>query len=130
MIWFTEDKKAESFLHEYPEIKIKERLNKIEITGYSRMSDPADYYGDLTGKLEKQYISFNKTLTLDFHLEYINTSSIKLILAMLSNLQNMAENKGMIEVNWFFEEDDETILETGEVFGTFLRIPFHLIEIV
>ncbi len=130
MNWFVADKKTEPLLQEYPEIKVNEQLKKIEITGHSCMSDPIDYYNDLTGKLEKQYVSFNKRLILDFHLEYINTSSIKLILALLTNLQKMAENKGIIEVNWFFEEDDETILETGEVFGTFLRIPFHLIEIV
>ncbi len=129
MGWFVSGKKTEAVLHEYPEIKVKERLKKVEISGCSRMFDPAEYYEDLTKKLRHYFFSFNRTLMLDIHLEFISTTSTKLILLMLKNLQKLAKKDGLIEVNWYYEEDDETIQETGEIFDDSLDIPFHMIVI-
>ena len=129
MNWFTSDKKLRTIIGEYPEIKANERSKKIEISGFSRMSDPEHYYAALTGKLKGYFFSFNKTLLLDFHLEFISSSSIKLILTMITELQNTAKNIGVIEANWYYEEDDEIIRDTGEIFSTLLKIPFHLVII-
>ena len=56
-------------------------------------------------------------------------TSTKLLLKMLYDLQKIADKGGMIEVNWYYEEDDETIQETGEIFDALLQIPFYLKEV-
>jgi hypothetical protein len=126
MSWFVAGKKTEACIQDYPEVKVRERLKKIEISGYSRMSDPGEYYDQLIKKLESYYYSFNKTLILDFRLEFINSTSILLILQMLFSLQQLAEREGHLMVDWYYEEDDETIQETGEIFAASLKIPFEL----
>ena len=130
MSWFVSGKKTETYLQEYPEIKVCEKLRKVEVTGCSRMLDTEAYYNYLTRELISYFVTFNNTLILDFRLEFINTASTKLLLEMLYDLQKMVDKEGRIEVNWYYEEDDETILETGEIFGNLLKIPFYLKEIL
>lgn len=128
MRWFVSNNKMSSSIRDFPKIKVKERLKKIEIEGYSRMANPVEFYEELLSKLESYFISFNKTLIIDFKFEYINTASGKWLFEVLTSLQNLTQAEGLIEINWFYEEDDETILETGEIFKSALNLPFHLKE--
>ena len=93
------------------------------------MNDPVEFYEKLQTTLEDCYHTFHNTLILEFKFEYINTGSSKLLYHMLSHLQSMAINVGILEVTWYYEEDDETIQEAGEVLQSILAIPFHMKEI-
>ena len=90
------------------------------------MTNPAEYYEDLLKTLENGFHVFKKTLIIDFHFEYLNTASTKWIYQMLLSLQEKQKAKGLIEINWYYDEDDETIQETGEIFRSTLKVPFHL----
>jgi hypothetical protein len=129
MGWNISGNKTVTDIREYPGVKVKERLKKIEIVGCSRMANPAEYYDDLLKILEDHFHSFNKTLIIDFRFEYINTASTKWLFQVLSSFQNLVLSKGMVEINWFYEEDDETIQETGDILRSILKIPFYLKEI-
>jgi hypothetical protein len=128
MGWFVFENKTNTDILEYPTIQVRDRLKKIEISGYSRMTNPSEYYDQILQFFENYYIQFRKTLIIDFHFEYINTASTKWIYQMLVGLEQKVKNEGIVEINWYYEEDDETIQETGEVFRSTLKIPFHLKE--
>ncbi len=129
MGWFVSGNKTSTAVLEFPSIQVKDRLKKVEISGFSRMTNPAEYYDQLLQLLENNYLEFKKTLIIDFHFEYINTASTKWIYQMLVSLQEIVMAEGLVEINWYYEEDDETILETGDIFRSTLKIPFHLKEI-
>ena len=129
MGWFVSGKKMRDIANEYPEVIVKERLKKIEIRGYSRMTNPDDFYEDLFQRLENYFLTFKRTLILDIYFEYINTSSCKWLLNTLTSLASLVDHQGLIEINWFYEDDDETIRETGEIFQSTLSVPLHLVEI-
>ncbi|MBN1952633.1 MAG: DUF1987 domain-containing protein [Bacteroidales bacterium] len=128
MGWFVSGKKTKDTTKEYPEIIVRERLKKIEIKGYSRMVNPDEFYEGLLQTLEDYFQEFKRTLILDLRFEYINTSSSKWLLNTLCSLASLANN-GLIEINWYYEEDDETIRETGEIFQSSLNIPMYLREL-
>jgi hypothetical protein len=115
---------------EFPGIMVKERLKKIEISGYSRMTNTFEYYENLLKMLESHFYSFKKTLIIDFRFEYLNTSSTKWLFQMLTSFQNSVLAKGLVEINWYYEEDDETIQETGDILKSLLKIPFHLKQVL
>ena len=129
MGWYVSSKKANYSLQDVPEVRIKSRLKKIEIEGYSRMANPGDFYEDLILQLKDYYKSFNHTMILDFKFEYINTSSGKWLLVLFNSLDPLI-NEGLIEINWYYEEDDESILEAGEIYKSSSKMPFHLKKIV
>ena len=56
-----------------------------------------------------------KSIHFDIILEYINTSASMQLYALL-NLLDDDDAIEEINVNWFYEEDDEEHLETGELF--------------
>lgn len=129
MGWFVSGRKTKDTTREYPEIVVRERLKKVEISGYSRMTNADEYYEELFQTLENYFETFRKTLILDINFEYINTASSKWLLNTLSSLAGLAGSQGLVEINWFYEEDDETIRETGEIFQSSLSIPVHLREV-
>lgn len=68
-------------------------------------------------------------IRVDIKLEYFNTSSSKFILEMLRLLENNPNNNNNnILVNWFYEEGDLDVLESGQYFESIIGIPFKYIE--
>jgi hypothetical protein len=129
MAWFVTNGKTKTVTQEMPVVNIRERLKKVEISGHSRMTDPGFFYQELTNDLSNCFRSFNRTLILEFRLEYLNTGSSKWIFHMLAGIQALLEEGGIIRVVWYYEEDDEVILETGEVLRSSLDLEFELKEI-
>lgn len=129
MAWFVSNSKNKVIAQEMPVVVIKENLKKVEISGHSRMPDPARFYLNLIEKLENCFQTFNNTLILDITLEYINTGSSKWIYEMLSSVQSLAAKGGIVQVNWCYEEDDEIIFEEGEVLKSTLDLNIELREI-
>ncbi|MGD2034426.1 MAG: SiaC family regulatory phosphoprotein [Bacteroidales bacterium] len=126
MGWFVSGNKTKSIAQDTPKVLVKERLKKVEISGHSRMTDPSGFYSNLQKELEDFYLSFHQTLILDFYFEYINTGSSKWLYLMLCSLQSLADKGGILEINWYYEEDDEIIEEAGEVLQSLLTVPFNM----
>ncbi|MDK2978167.1 MAG: hypothetical protein PWP52_881 [Bacteroidales bacterium] len=96
----------------------------LKIEGRSIPEDAAKFF--------KPILDWTKDFTtgeirVDIKLEYFNTSSSKFILEMLRILENNPENKNIL-VNWFYEEGDLDVLESGQYFESIIGIPFKYIE--
>ena len=129
MAWFISSNRTKVAANDVPTVTVKDRLKKVEIKGHSRMTDPGEFYEQLRDKLEKLFYSFNKTLVIDIQFEYINTGSSKWLYHVLSHLQDLYMKGGLIEINWYFESDDEVIQEAGEVLQSLIALPINLVTI-
>ena len=101
----------------------------IEIKGRSIPENSIEFYKPLVDWLEeykKDPLSLTK---VNIQLEYFNTSSSKCILDVFKKLEAIHKAKHDVEVNWYYEEDDEDMLEAGEDYESIIRIPFKMIEI-
>ena len=45
---------------------------------------------------------------------------------ILDILDKYYANSGKVEVKWYYKEDDDDMLETGEEFSTDIKVPFEL----
>ncbi len=63
------------------------------------------------------------------NLEYFNTSSSKYILEILKRLRIIRKDGKDILVEWYYEEDDEEMMETGEDYEDVSGLPFEIISI-
>jgi hypothetical protein len=111
-----------------PSVKILSDEHRIVISGQSRLEDPTSFYEELTVVLDENINEFKTTLSIDFFLNYINSSSSKWLFHLLKGIQNKYSGKKLITINWYFESDDDSMLEAGEVFQSLLNIPFNIIE--
>ena len=112
-----------------PTINFDSEVGKIEMKGRSIPENAIEFYKPLVDWLD-EYASVSKDITeANIQLEYFNTSSSKCILDVFKKLETIhkLDNKEVI-INWYYEEDDEDMLEAGEDYQSILKIPFKMIE--
>ena len=66
---------------------------------------------------------------IEIFIEYYNTSSSKSILDLLKRLEGIHENGNDMLLKWFYEDDDESLMESGEEFKSMVNIPFELFPV-
>ncbi len=111
-----------------PAVKIFPDERRIVISGQSRLEDPSFFYEELTVLLDENLNDFRTHASVDFILHYMNSSSSKWLFHILKGIQTKFQGKKIITVNWFYDNDDESMLEAGEVFQSLLSLPFNLVE--
>jgi hypothetical protein len=111
-----------------PSVRIISDEHRIVISGQSRLEDPSLFYEALTNLLDESILDFRTHASIDFNLNYLNSSSSKWLFHILKGIQAKFQGKKIVTVNWYFEGDDESMLEAGEVFQSLLSMPFNLIE--
>lgn len=113
-----------------PTIKFDADLGLIEIKGRSIPENSIEFYKPLVDWLDK-YSKVAKPLTkVNVQLEYFNTSSSKCILDVFKKLEGIHKSNNEVIINWYYEEDDEDMLEAGEDYESIIRVPFKMIEVV
>ncbi|HEX2393995.1 MAG TPA: DUF1987 domain-containing protein [Bacteroidales bacterium] len=111
-----------------PSVKISPEDNRIIITGPSRLEDPSPFYEKLVIVLDETIINCKSRFSIDFKLNYLNSSSSKWLFHILKNVQNRFGKTRTMSINWYYDTDDENMLEAGEVFQNLLNVPFRIIE--
>ncbi len=112
-----------------PSIKFDPSEGVFEISGRSIPENSVDFYKPLL-----EWLDLYKEAPLDrtvvkIKLEYFNTSSSKCILDVFKKLESIHKAQNDVEVNWYYEEDDEDMLEAGEDYESIIRVPFKMMEI-
>ncbi len=100
----------------------------LDMSGSSYPENAIDFYKPIISWIETFIAEVGKPITLNFKLNYLNTSSTKCILDIFEILEEYNESNE-VTVNWYYEEDDEDILETGEEMGEDIDIPMNFIPI-
>lgn len=104
-----------------PKIILDKTNGIFEISGRSLPEDSAEFYQPVLDWLEEYKENANSATDFVFKLEYFNTASSKLILDLLSQLE---EIEG-VTVQWYYHEDDEDMQEAGEEFSELVEVPFE-----
>lgn len=104
-----------------PKILLDKGNGIFEISGRSLPEDSAEFYQPVLEWLEEYQDNKNSTTEFVFKLEYFNTASSKLILDVLSNLEDIEGTT----VVWYYHEDDEDMQEAGEEFSELVELPFE-----
>jgi len=111
-----------------PNVKFDAQSGMIEIKGRSIPENSVEFYKPLVDWLEEYSANPKDQTVVNIQLEYFNTSSSKCILDVFKKLEVVNANKSVV-VNWYYEEDDEDMLEAGEDYESILKLPFKMIEI-
>lgn len=112
-----------------PSVKFDAATGILEIKGRSIPENSIEFYKPLVDWLEKYSENPLSQTVVNIHLEYFNTSSSKCILDVFKKLELIHKAKNDVVVNWYYEEDDEDMLEAGEDYESIIRIPFKMIEV-
>jgi len=108
-----------------PSIKFDPTEGKIEIIGRSIPENSIEFYKPINEALEIYASSPKQQTQVDFQLEYFNTASSKCILEIIKKLAAINLGGAQVNVNWYYEEDDEDLREAGEDYQAFVNMTFN-----
>lgn len=112
-----------------PTIKVNGESGVIEISGRSNPENSSEFYQPLMNWLDGYVVDPAPKTTLNINLEHFNTSSSKCILDILKRFKRLVENEQEFIVNWYYEDDDEEMLETAEIYEGMTGLKFVKIPI-
>lgn len=101
----------------------------ILIKGRSSNINPLEFYKEIENWIDV-YIQDPPDITqMDIHLEYFNDVNSTIFRSILRKISTVRMKEKKFIVNWYYEEDDEDILEHGEYISLVLNIPINFITI-
>ena len=112
-----------------PSFQIDFSTSTMEFRGRSLTCVSQRFYQPILEKIESVFEKGTRTFTANFIFEYFNTSSSKCLFDILRKLVSYKNNGAKITINWFYDEIDEDMKETGEDYEKILGVSFNYIPI-
>ena len=111
-----------------PEVYFSPEEGILKIEGRSIPEDPGDFYENIIEMINEYFENPRDLTRIDIKLEYINSGSSKYMLELMRILRRNYNNGSDCLVNWYYEEDDESIQELGQHYQATVQIPFKFID--
>ena len=109
-----------------PTVEFSAENGVLLLKGRSIPENSIEFYKPLINWIENYSASAPSKTVLNVQLEYFNTSSSKCLLDIFKRLERAGD---AVTINWYYEEDDEDMLEAGEDYDAIIDIPFKMIEV-
>jgi SiaC family regulatory phosphoprotein len=105
-----------------PEVDFDFDNHRLRLKGESYPEDVASFYGTVFKALD-EYLRQRRdgSCVLDFELIYFNSSSAKAIMLLLEKLDELGGRNVSVTINWYYDEEDDTMRELGAEFGEDLK---------
>ena len=101
-----------------PAIEFDFEQNSFSIRGESYPEDVASFFGPVIGQLDEHLSSLSGgAVHFDFVLIYFNSSSAKVLMGLFDRLDEIAGGGVSVTINWYYDEEDDTMEELGQEFA-------------
>ncbi|MCK5846716.1 MAG: DUF1987 domain-containing protein [Bacteroidales bacterium] len=111
-----------------PEINFDSETGILKLEGRSIPENTFEFFTPVLNWLDEYANSAPGKTIAKINLEYFNTSSSKYILEILKKLKVLLNDGKEVLVEWYYEEDDEEMMETGEDYEDVSGLPFKIIS--
>ena len=102
----------------------------IRLSGRSIPQNARQLYKICFDWIEQYVLSPSPQTKVDLFFEYIDTSSTRCVVEILAKLSSIPETtNNRIEINWYYEKDDEDSYDLGAYIQAHLKVPFNIIDI-
>jgi len=109
-----------------PEVSFEVDGN-LYLKGRSIPENSLAFFQDIYNWLDSYAANPNSVTEIGFQLDYFNTSSSKCILDVLKKLEKIHSSGNKVFVKWYYDEDDDDMLESGEDYQDLIDINFDFI---
>ena len=112
-----------------PKINFNASTGILEISGRSIPENTFEFFNPVLLWLDEYSQNAQDETTINVNLEYFNTSSSKYILEIFKRLKGLINDGKEVLVKWYYEEDDEEMMETGEDYEDVSGLTFEIIAL-
>ncbi len=110
-----------------PGVSFAAETGVLELKGKSIPENSLEFYKPVFDWIENYGHAPNTNTEFLVKLEYFNTSSSKCLLDVFRRLETInLSGKTTVKVSWFYDGDDEDMMEAGEDYSALVKIPFEL----
>lgn len=99
------------------------------IKGKSSPEDTVKFYALVFLGLKNYIMTGRDKLSVHVSLTYFNSSTAKCLFDLMKILKNIKSCGIEVIVNWYYEEDDEDMLEAGEDYEMVCDISFNFVAL-
>ena len=99
----------------------------LEITGRSIPENSIEFYKSLIDWASKYAIEPLPVTTVNIKLEYCNSFSRKFLLELLKTLKPIIKTNQTLNINWFYDQDDEDFKYEGEIFSNLTGLKINTV---
>jgi hypothetical protein len=110
-----------------PKVLLDPENNIFEISGRSLPEDVVSFYQPVLDWLDEYKAEPLDSIEFVFKYVYFNTATSKLVMDILIRLEEIKKSGKEVVVMWFYEQDDEDMLDLGEEFSENVDVPFEII---
>lgn len=119
-----------------PKVEFDPHKSRFEISGESRPENVSTFFkpilewiAEFEIALKSSTKDINTPFEFNFNFDYFNSTSAKYILDFCKKIGLLYAQGHPIHVRWYYEEDDEDMLEVGKEMARMAKINFEYVEV-
>jgi hypothetical protein len=109
-----------------PSVYFDKAANLFEIKGVSLPANVLDFYNQVLEWMDKYLLDPNEETVLTLRLEYLNTSSAKVINYLIRKLDHIIRDGKKAKVCWYYSVNEVEMKELGEDYAYGTKVPFDI----
>ena len=103
-------------------------LGTVELSGMSYSEDTFAFYEPIFKWINEYLQNPNEVTNFNMKIKYFNTSSVKCLFDLLEMFSNLSKSGKKVNINWYYDQEDEEMRDTGENFSNILNCEFQLMK--
>jgi len=113
-----------------PEV-ILDQNGSIKISGRLIPENAEDFFRPIEDWINEYFRNPAKITSVEISLEYVNSAGTKYLLDIIHKITHvhLKKDTNKFIISWYYNEEDEDILEKGRLFSSNLDVPFNFIKI-
>src|SRR6056297_189707 len=115
-----------------PEINFDIDNNTLSFLKVSKPANAIEFYQpvfEFLENFEKEKVKSKvvNQLIVDFNFDYFNTATAKILYELLNRFKRIKQQGVDIVINWFYYEEDDDLLEEGQMMAEAVGLDFKFI---
>src|SRR6056297_2037737 len=112
-----------------PKVVFDPNENLYEISGRSLPENVVKTYDPVIKWIERNLAKAKVEIKFNFRMDYLNSASAKMISLILTKLEELYASGIKVNVNWFYNTDDDDIQSEGEIYQMLKKVPIKLVGV-
>lgn len=109
-----------------PEVHFNPKTGELRMGGRSIPENPDDIYLSMLQWLHEYFKDPCDLTRVIVTLEYVNSGSSKFLLEIFRVMKRYHDEGHACVVDWYYEEEDERIMELGTHYASTTQLPFNM----
>lgn len=112
-----------------PYIELNAENGYLKLEGDTYPENSYDTFKPLLDKIDEYFLESDKSLTVDIYIEFLNTSSSKMMRELISKLDEYFESGNKISLKWYYPDGDIDLQESWEMLLEDVLFPYDIVAI-